>query len=200
MAKSKDMAKENLTPGVCLIGGSAGSLEVLLEILPEIGATDYALVLVLHRRGTEDMKLEELFAAKLQIPVCEINDKTKLKAGRIYIAPADYHLLFEKDYTLSLDVSEKVNYSRPSLDVSFSSAADAFGPNLTTILLSGANADGTQGLAAVRDRGGTIVVQSPETAIMPVMPRNALTTLKPDYVLAPSQMTAYLRNIPKKSD
>src|SRR5690606_31035075 len=121
--------------------------------------------------------------------VCEINDKTKLKSGKVYIAPADYHLLFEKDYTLSLDVSEKINYSRPSLDVSFSSAADAFGDKVIALLLSGANTDGTQGLAAVAERGGIVAVQAPETAIMSAMPKNALTTVKPHYVLTPNEMT-----------
>lgn len=198
MAEPADMAKENLT--VCLIGGSAGSLEVLLDILPQIPKPAFALVIVLHRRSAEDLMLEELFAARLQFPVCEINDKTRLETGCAYIAPADYHLLFEKDYTLSLDVSEKVNFSRPSLDVSLSSAADSFGPNLVAILLSGANTDGSEGLAIVAQNGGVTVVQSPETAIVQIMPMNAIITIEPDYILKPNEIAEFLKNITKKTE
>jgi two-component system, chemotaxis family, protein-glutamate methylesterase/glutaminase len=157
-----------------LIGGSAGSLEVLIDILPYLPETiDFPIVIVLHRRSGQDMLLEELLASKTRLLVQEVEDKTPLLPGYIYVAPADYHLLFEKDYRLALDISEKINYSRPSIDVSFESAAKVYGAKLTAILLSGANADGTNGLFFVKKAGGTIVVQNPESALMPFMPRNA---------------------------
>lgn len=101
---------------VLIIGGSAGSLEVLMRIFPQLPSIQsFAIVIVLHRKNTEDSLLEELFALKTEIPVKEVEDKVKLKPGFIYIAPPDYHLLFEKNDLLSLDISEKVNFSRPVL-------------------------------------------------------------------------------------
>jgi two-component system, chemotaxis family, protein-glutamate methylesterase/glutaminase len=157
-----------------LIGGSAGSLEVLIDILPLLPHTlDFPIVIILHRKSGQDLLLEDLMASKTKLKVQEVEDKTPLQPGCIYVAPADYHLLFEKDHRLALDISEKINYSRPSIDVSFESAAKAYGPKLTAILLSGANSDGTNGLYFVKKAGGTIAVQNPESALMPFMPRNA---------------------------
>lgn len=151
--------------------------------MPPLTSITYSLVVVLHRKSAEDNTLEELIAAKTAVPVTEVEDKTPMLPGHIYIAPSDYHLLFENDDTLSLDTSEKVNYSRPSIDVSFESAAEVYGESLSVILLSGANADGTAGLIAVKNAGGTIIVQDPETAEMPFMPNNAIEKITPDLVL-----------------
>lgn len=168
---------------ILILGGSAGSLEVLLKILPHLTELPgYAMVIVLHRKGSEDNTLEELIAVKTTIPVTEVEDKTPLVPGHIYIAPSDYHLLFENNDTLSLDTSEKINYSRPSIDVSFESAADIYGASLAAILLSGANADGTDGLTAVKKAGGTVIIQEPESAEVSFMPGNALENIKPDYL------------------
>ena len=173
-----------LATKVIIISGSAGSLEVLMKILPRLNAIPaYALVIVLHRKSAEDSTLEELIALKTNIPVKEVEDKTPLRHGFVYVAPSDYHLLFEKNNLLSLDTSEKVNHSRPSIDVSFESAADVYGKNLTAILLSGANADGTEGLKAVKTAGGTVIVQDPDTAEIDFMPRHALINAGVDYVL-----------------
>ena len=180
------MEKDRVIQGckLLIIGGSAGSLEVLLQLLPQLSAApSFAIVLVLHRRNTEDNTLEELIAAKTEIPVKDVEDKTPLLPGYLYIAPSDYHLLFETDGTLSLDTDEKVNYSRPSIDVSFESAAEVYGSSLVGILLSGANADGTEGLLAIKNAGGAIAVQRPETAQMPFMPNNAIANTAPHYVL-----------------
>jgi len=189
------MEKDQLNPHfkVVLIGGSAGSLEVLMKILPKMtGIPNYALVIILHRKVSEDNLLEQLFSVKTSVPVKQVEDKTKLTPGFIYVAPSNYHLLFEKQGLLSLDISEKVNYSRPSIDVSFESAADAFGANVTGILLSGANADGTQGLIAIKEAGGTVVIQQPASAEMPYMPDHALANIAADYVLDPNQILEFL--------
>lgn len=168
---------------IVLIGGSAGSLEILVRLLPLLPKNaSYALVVVLHRKSGEDMTLEELIAAKSALAVVAVEDKTAILPGNIYIAPADYHLLFEKDRTFSLDISEKVNYSRPSIDVSFDSAAQAYGPAVAAILLSGANADGTEGLQSVKSCGGVTAVQKPESAEMPFMPQHAIENAFPDFV------------------
>jgi two-component system chemotaxis response regulator CheB len=179
---------------VLVIGGSAGSLDVLMQVLPELPAIKtLAIVIVLHRKSSDDMMLEELIAAKSATPIRDTEDKVPLLTGYIYIAPADYHLLFETNGLLSLDASEKINYSRPSIDVSFETAAEAYGANTAAILLSGANSDGTHGLQAIQKAGGVIVVQSPETAEMAFMPKNAIAHTLPDYILDSDQIVAFIK-------
>lgn len=180
---------------VLIIGGSAGSLDVLLKILPNLEVPSFSIVIILHRKQSDDSTLEELIAVKTKIPVKEVEDKVELLPGFIYIAPSDYHLLFEKNNVLSLDISEKINYSRPSIDVSFESASDVFGKSLVGILLSGANADGTHGLIAIKKAGGTIIVQDPEAAEMPFMPNNAIEFSSPDYILSVEKILKFISHI-----
>lgn len=181
---------------VLLIGGSAGSLEVLMSILPQLNPVlSFAVVIILHRKSAEDSTLENLIALKTKIPLEKVEDKVRLKSGHIYVAPSDYHLLFEKSEHLSLDVSEKVNYSRPSIDVSFESAASAFGKKCIAILLSGASADGTDGSKAIQKAGGVVILQNPVNAIMPFMPQNALSTMTPDHVFEVLEILEYINNI-----
>lgn len=179
-----------------LIGGSAGSLEVLSSILPKLNAIKtFAIVLILHRKSGEDSTLENLITLKTIIPLEKVEDKVLLKSGFIYVAPSDYHLLFEKNKQLSLDVSEKVNYSRPSIDVSFESAAVAFEKKCIAILLSGANSDGTEGLRSIQKAGGKVILQNPDNAIMPFMPQSALSTLTPDYVFDVPELLEFINSI-----
>ncbi|WP_116789110.1 chemotaxis protein CheB [Flavobacterium psychrotrophum] len=179
-----------------LIGGSAGSLEVLIAVLPQLKPLqNWAMVIVLHRKSTDDSLLENLIAMKTVIPVKEIEDKTPLEAGFIYVVPSDYHLLFEKNGLLSLDVSDKVNYSRPSIDVVFESAADVFGSRATAVLLSGANADGTQGLLAIQQMGGTVVIQDPDSAEMPYMPKFAINKMTANHLVDADGLVAFINNL-----
>lgn len=181
---------------VLLIGGSAGSLEVLMTLLPELHTRpNFPIVIILHRKSSESETLEDLIALKTMMPVPKVEDKISLQPGHIYIAPSDYHLLFEKNKQLSLDVSEKVNYSRPSIDVSFESAAIAFGYKCTAVLLSGANSDGAAGLKAIQDAGGIAIVQNPETAKMPFMPQSAIAMLEPNYIFDVQEMQTYINKI-----
>ncbi len=181
---------------VVAFGGSAGSLEVLLQVLPQLeNINTIAIVIILHRRNSDDHMLENLLRVKSGLVVEEIEDKTPLLAGRIYVAPADYHLLFESSYSFSLDVSEKVHYSRPSIDVAFESAAGILETNLIAILLSGANADGTEGISSVKRNGGIIIVQSPETAEVPYMPAYALANLTADYVFGPDEIVRFIKRL-----
>lgn len=183
---------------VLIIGGSAGSLDALLKIFPKLETNNsFAIVIVLHRKNAEDTTLEELIAVKSHIPVMEVEDKTELLPGHIYIAPSDYHLLFEKNDLLSLDASEKINYSRPSIDVAFESAAEAYGSSLTGILLSGANADGTAGIKAIKEAGGITIVQDPKTADVPFMPNHAIEHGSPDFVLNIEEMQKFISKINK---
>ena len=184
------------TEKVLIIGGSAGSLEVLLDILPRLDLrSSFPIVIVLHRRSGEDTMLEDLIAYKYTIPFKEIEDKTELEPGYLYVAPSDYHLLFERKRLISLDTSEKVNYSRPSIDVAFESAADIYGKNLTGVLLSGANADGTEGLKAIKNAGGITIVQTPETAEVAFMPQNAIENISPDLILNTAAILEYINSI-----
>ncbi|MCE7060093.1 chemotaxis protein CheB [Dyadobacter sp. CY343] len=160
-----------------LIGGSAGSLEVLFKLLPLLkGHLPFPVVLVLHRRNSGDSSLTELLASKSSLFTSEVEDKDPILAGNIYLAPADYHLLIESDRSFSLDYSEKINYSRPSIDVTFESAANIYGSSVVAALLSGANEDGTRGLLAIQKAGGRTVAQLPATAQMPFMPQHAITS------------------------
>ena len=181
---------------VVIIGGSAGSLNALMQILPDLSQLNgFAVVIVLHRKSTDDQTLEELIALKSSITVKIVEDKVPLVPGYIYVAPSNYHLLFEKNDTLSLDISEKINYSRPSIDVSFESASEIYGEALVGILLSGSNTDGTYGLKAIKAAGGTIVVQNPTVAEMPFMPHNAILNTNPDFVLDNQQILEFISAI-----
>lgn len=176
-----------------LIGGSAGSLTILLKLLPSIKADPgFAIIVVLHRKSSNDSTLSDLLTARTSLEVREIEDKEPLKPSVVYIAPPDYHILFETDGTVSLDASEKVNYSRPSLDVVFESAAQVYGPNLTCLLLSGASSDGAKGLEEVKRNRGKIGIQKPETAESPYMPQQAINKLKDATVLSPEEMIGFI--------
>lgn len=181
---------------VVLLGGSAGSIHVLLEILPNIDpSTPLVIVIVLHRKAHPESTLATLLSGYCKSPVVEVSDKMILEAGKVYLAPADYHLLFESDLSMSLDVSEKVNFSRPSIDVSFRSAAQMFGKDTIGILLSGANNDGVEGLSSISQYGGVICVQDPSTAEVEFMPKQALRQLQIQNVLTPEAMVAYINKL-----
>lgn len=178
---------------IVVIGGSAGSLEALLEILPGL-KEGFALpvVLVLHRKQSNDSILTDLLAARSSLKVKEIEEKETPESGTLHIVPPDYHLLFENDRTFSLDVSERVNYSRPSIDVVFQSAADVYHSNLLCILLSGANADGTDGFRHVQENGGITIAQSPESAEVAYMPQHAIMANVATHVMDIKGIIAYL--------
>ncbi|WP_394774215.1 chemotaxis protein CheB [Flavobacterium sp.] len=181
---------------VVIIGGSAGSLNALMQILPELpDLNGFAIVIVVHRKSTDDQTLEDLITLKSSIPFKMTEDKVPLLPGFVYVAPSNYHLLFEKNETLSLDISEKINYSRPSIDVSFESAAEIYGKSLVGILLSGSNSDGTQGLKMIKEAGGTIAVQNPLSADMPFMPNNAILYNDPEYILNINEILRFIISI-----
>ncbi|MVT12193.1 chemotaxis protein CheB [Chitinophaga tropicalis] len=179
-----------------VIGGSAGSLDILMQLLPELEADwPLAMIIVLHRKSDSDMLLARLLAGKTCLPLKEADEKDLLLPGHIYIAPSDYHLLIEPDGSLTLDASEKVNYSRPSIDVTFMSAAEVFGDRLYCILLSGANIDGTEGLKEVKELGGFIAVQDPEEAEVAFMPKHAMTVVPVDKVLGIREMISFVKEL-----
>lgn len=190
------MAKDPMTasPSILLIGGSAGSLEVLLELIASIrSAKSYAIVVIIHRKSPES-RLVEVIQSRTRLQVKEAEEKEPILPGIIYIAPADYHLLIEADRTFSLDYSEKVNYSRPAIDVSFEMAADVFKQGTAAILLSGASADGASGMQLIASAGGRTIVQDPETAVVGFMPQSALAIMQPDLVADTTGLIEAVRN------
>ncbi|MGY4383300.1 two-component system chemotaxis response regulator CheB [Pedobacter sp. UYP24] len=157
-----------------IIGGSAGSLEVLLKALPVLDVDlTFPIIIVIHRKHGTDSLLPDLLSSRTKLRVKEVDEKEPISAGTIYIAPSDYHLLIERDRTFSLDYSEKINYSRPSIDVTFQTGAEVYKDKLTCILLSGSNSDGVNGLKSVKIWGGTAVIQSLESAQVAYMPAQA---------------------------
>ncbi len=158
-----------------VIGASAGAVEALSAILPAL-PEGFALpvLVVVHVPPGRTNALAPLFRAKCRLPVHEAEDKEPIEAGTIYFAPADYHLLVEPDRTLGLSDDPPVLHSRPSIDVLFESAADAYGPALAGVVLTGASADGAAGLKALADAGGLALVEDPAGAHSPTMPRAAL--------------------------
>lgn len=181
---------------ILVIGGSAGSLEVILYALPLLkNPLPISIIIVLHRKNNSDSTLTNLFQAKTRIPVKEAEEKEVIRAGHIYIAPPDYHLLIEKDRTVSLDYSEKVHFSRPSIDLTFQTAAETYRESLAGLLLSGANADGAEGLELIKLTGGIAAVQNPKTAEVSYMPQQALDKLAPDYILDINQVADFINGL-----
>ncbi len=181
-----------------VIGGSAGSLEVILKTFPLLDTQlPFAIIIVLHRKQNTDTTLIELLSAKTKLPVIEANEKEPLKAGHIYVAPADYHLLIENDRTLSLDYSEKVNFSRPSIDMTFQTAAETYKSALACLLMSGASADGVEGLELVKALNGITAVQDPQTAEVSYMPQKALDKVKVDFIVETDNISGFINALAK---
>jgi two-component system, chemotaxis family, protein-glutamate methylesterase/glutaminase len=159
---------------IVVIGTSWGGLNALTTVVSRLPG-DFALpvTIVQHRHRASEGLLRELLQDRTTLHVCEVEDKAPMMPGTIYIAPADYHVLIEPGF-FSLTTDPPVRYSRPSIDVTFISAADAFAERTIGVVLTGANEDGAVGLRRVADRGGRAIVQDPETAESPVMPRAAL--------------------------
>lgn len=179
-----------------VIGGSAGSLDVLIKVLPFIAIDiTFPIIIVLHRKKGTDSLLSDLLSSKTSLKVKEVEEKEDILPKTIYIAPSDYHLLIEKDITFSLDYSEKVNYSRPSIDVTFQSAAEVYKDKLACLLLSGSNADGVNGLITVKEFGGEIAVQDPKTAQADYMPNQAILKTDVDKILDVEVMADYINRL-----
>jgi two-component system chemotaxis response regulator CheB len=168
-----------------VLGGSAGSFAALERILPALPA-DFPLpvLVVQHLHRLQDGDLLRGLAGRCGLALQEAAPALAALAGGVYFAPPNYHLLVEPDGRLALSVDEKVNWCRPAIDVTFESAAAAWGAALVGVLLTGANQDGARGLQAIRARGGLAVVQDPADAEVPFMPAAALAAGPVDRVAA----------------
>lgn len=179
-----------------VIGASAGGVEALSEILPALPAGFRpATFIVLHLPRERPSLLVEIFERRCAVPVREAGDKEPIEPGTVYFAPPDYHLLIEKSRQIALSTDEPVHYSRPSIDVLFESAAEAYGPELLGIILTGGNEDGAAGLEAVHRAGGVTVVQNPDNAKVPLMVVSALQRGPADFLLSLGEIAGLLAGL-----
>jgi two-component system chemotaxis response regulator CheB len=178
---------------ILLLGGSAGSFKLIFNIIKNFDANlDKAVIIVIHRKKNFYSDLEKLFSDNTKLEFKEITDKDRLKKNTIFIAPANYHTLIEKEETFSLDVSERIWFSRPSIDVTFESAAEVYKDKCTAILFSGANQDGAQGMLKLRNYGSLTIVQDPEESEMPQMPLAAIEAKAAEYILSTKDIAELL--------
>ncbi|MBB3660748.1 two-component system chemotaxis response regulator CheB [Rhizobium sp. BK650] len=185
-----------IEPEAVVIGASAGALEALSVILPALPRNfRLPILVVVHVPPDKRSVLADVFRAKCQLHVEEAEDKAPLAAGTIYFAPPDYHLLVELDKSVSLSSDEPVLFSRPSIDVLFESAADAYGPALIAIVLTGANHDGAKGLQAVAEADGITLVQDPGTAFAPTMPEAAIQICPSARIMSLEALAKYLNEV-----
>lgn len=174
-----------------VMGMSAGGLRALEKILGALPADFGIPIVAVQHRARESEAFAALMQSHCALPVHDAEDKEPIVTPGVYLAPPDYHLLVEPGY-LALSTDEPVSYSRPSIDVLFESAADAYGAGVLAVLLTGANADGSRGLVRIREAGGFTIVQDPLTAESPEMPNAAILARAADRVLPLAGIAAEL--------
>lgn len=171
-----------MTVSLVTVGASLGGFDALKILLGGLPSDLPAPVVIVQHQGTSSGELSGLLQRYAALPVCEAEDKEGISSGRVYLAPAGYHLLVEQG-SLALSTDAPVLYARPSVDVTFESAADAYGAGVVGVVLTGAGYDGAAGLAHIKRRGGRAIVQDPETAHRRDMPAAALARVNVDWVL-----------------
>ena len=181
---------------IVVVGTSWGGLAALRTLVSGLPA-DFmmAVVLVQHRHKDSDSLLRSLLQERSSLEVCEVEDKMPLEHGRVYVAPPDYHTLVEPGH-FALSTEAPVRYSRPSIDVTFTSAAHSYGHRTVGLVLTGANADGAEGLRLISERGGMALVQDPATAESPTMPTAAMKMVPRARVMALPDLITFLGMLP----
>jgi len=182
-----------------VIGGSAGSLAALGEILPGLPSGFPPVLIVVHIPASSPSALVDVFAPRCSMRVREAGTSEPIERGTVYFAPPDYHLLVDVDRRCSLSIGSPVNFSRPSIDVLFESAARAYGAGLVGVVLTGASSDGAAGLHAVHAAGGRAIVSEPSEAENPEMPLAALARVSTAQVLSLAGLLAVLRSLGQSS-
>ncbi len=176
-----------------VVGASAGGIEALTIILGGLQPSfRLPIVVVIHLPKSKDTQVLALLQSKSNLTMVEVEDKQELDGGTVYLAPPDYHVLVEDECSLALNCDEPVNYSRPSIDVLFESAADVFAENVIGIILTGANKDGATGLASITKAGGVGIVQQPSEAHSRIMPDAAISACPSVIILGLQQISKYL--------
>jgi len=179
-----------------IIGGSAGSFQVVTRIVASLPANyPFPVILCLHRLKHVRSGFVEALSIKSQMPIVEPNDKEPIKTGKIYLAPANYHLYVELGNRFALSTEEPVNHSRPSIDLSFFSAAYNYKKKLVGIILSGANKDGALGLKMIKDSGGLTIVQDPAECQVPTMTQASMNATNVDHVFSTKRIIDFLLNL-----
>lgn len=183
---------------VC-IGTSFGGIKAVTATLSTL-PKDFPLpiLVVQHVAADQDHTIVDYINEHLSLTVKLAQDKEPLLPGYVYYAPPNYHLLVEEEETLSLSIDEKVNYSRPSIDVLFESVADSFAAKAIGIILTGANDDGAKGMKQIKMNGGLTIVQDPETAESPIMPNETIRMINVDYVLSLKEIRKLLKKLVEK--
>lgn len=184
------MAFELVVVGTSL--GGLHALEVLLAGLPK--GFPVSVAVVQHRHKDSENTLSFFLQQHSLLPLKEPEDKEAIVPGQVYLAPADYHLLVEPG-SFALSTEAPVEYARPSIDVLFESAADAYAEKVIGVILTGANQDGAQGLAKIKAHGGLAVVQEPATAFSPTMPQAAIALVRVDWILPLSEIAPFVVNL-----
>jgi two-component system chemotaxis response regulator CheB len=178
------------------IGASAGGSDALFALLKDLPVPyPVPVVTVLHLPEGHESQLAEVFGRRLDRPVQEAQAHAPVEPGVLYFAPPGYHLVVDNDRTFSLSCDPPVLYSRPSIDVLLESVADAYGERAVAMVLTGANADGAQGLLRVKQAGGLALVQDPAEAPYPAMPQAAIDAARPDYVLPLEGLRTVLQHL-----
>lgn len=179
-----------------VIGVSAGGLAALEKILPVLNSSfSLPILVVQHVSPTSENYLPIHFSHRCKLEVKEAEDKEPIEGGVIYFAPPNYHLMVEYNRAVALSTDERVNFSRPSIDVLFETAAEAYEDGLVGIILTGANADGAAGMARIKQFGGLAVVQSPDTAEADAMPKAAIDAVDVDHVLPLDEIGHFLNTL-----
>jgi len=186
-----------------VIGVSSGgmnALKFIFSVLPS--GFSIPIIIVQHISAHSNNEWIELLNEKSNLIVKEADEKEKIESGKVYVAPANYHLLIETDKTFSLTIDEYVNYARPSIDVLFESAADAYREKLIGIMLTGSNNDGAKGIKRIKELGGMVIIQDPKTAESSTMPAAAIATclsgrqgVEPDYILSLEKIVQLLTKL-----
>jgi two-component system chemotaxis response regulator CheB len=181
-----------------VIGGSAGSFQVLSQILNKI-PVDFPLPIIICCHRLKDIRsgFIEALALKSLKPIEEPEDKDKIKPGKVYLAPANYHMSIELGLSISLSTEPMYNSSRPSIDITFETAAYTYKEKLIGILLTGANKDGALGMKSVKKMDGLTIVQDPEECAVQTMPRAAMNITKIDYILKTEQIIRFFQQLYK---
>ncbi len=179
-----------------VIGTSAGGIDALKHIFCSLcEGFNIPIAAVIHISQETGNGLTELLNRYSSLPVSYPEDKEKIEKGRIYIAPPDYHLLIEKGCSFSLNVDDKVNFCRPSIDVLFESASYILMQNIIAVLLTGSNRDGASGIAEIKRNGGLAVIEDPDSAFSPFMPKAGIEACIPDFKGSLDRIADYINNI-----
>lgn len=183
------MDEHGTLPEAVVIGGSAGggrAVSHILQALPD--GLPVPILVVLHIAPGTGPSFPASLRGTAGLTVALAEDKVRPGPREVHVAPPDYHLLVDPDGGLALSQDERVNYTRPSIDVLFDSAAEFYGAALVGVVLTGANADGSLGLRRIQEFGGTTIVQDPDTAAVAAMPASALRAVTPDHVCPVSKI------------